>query len=122
MYMSIDFNKYKDPNYPVTLSDDEANILKFVDQFDEAMKQQTGKEGGEAGEDDDDIPFFGQQTYEPKIGSFSLSGLSTGSQMFYFLAIIAIFGGIIIYGYKKIDDESSGPKIKNKKNKKTNWK
>lgn len=29
--MNIDFAKYKDPNYPVILNDDESNIMKFVD-------------------------------------------------------------------------------------------
>lgn len=123
MYLTVDFEKYKDPNYPVELTEDETNILKFVDQFDEAMKQQTGKTGGEIGEEDeDDIPLFGKQSYEPKIGSFSLNNLSAGTQAFYFLLIFVVFGGIIVYGYKKIDDDS-GPKIKSKKDKKkTNWK
>ncbi|EAS00726.1 transmembrane protein, putative (macronuclear) [Tetrahymena thermophila SB210] len=119
IYMSLDIKKYNDPNYNTQLTDDEQNILKFVDQFDEAMKQQNGgKTGGEAGEEDDDIPFLNQKTYEPKIGSFSLSNLSSTTQLFYFVAIILAFGGIIAYGYKKIEDD--GPKIKTKKDKKKN--
>lgn len=55
------------------------------------------------------------EDYEPKIMGVSLKSSPMYIKLFYLLAIIAFFGGLIAFGFKKLSPVQNVPKKKGKK-------
>ncbi|EGR27745.1 hypothetical protein IMG5_190400, partial [Ichthyophthirius multifiliis] len=111
MFQSIDLNQFSNTNYQYELTEEEQSILKFIEQFDEAMKQHAKSSGNKNkkssssplgdgdgdGDDDEDIPQLNNKDFEPKIGGFSFTDASQTVQLAYILGIfLAIFSIILL--------------------------
>ncbi|EAS00725.2 transmembrane protein, putative (macronuclear) [Tetrahymena thermophila SB210] len=98
LFIDIKFDKYKEGNFNSTLNAQEQMIMDFVDKVDGSLKKDNNK---------------------PKIGSFSLNNLPASVQLLYVVVIIAIFSGLIYFGYKFSKQETTIKVKKQKKEKKS---